>query len=116
VVIGSVRQSRIKSGYEHHVMLKYREKTQRFLKKRIFFAFCDFYIILHFDDFVMMRYIDFLNLLLIKNLKIDSSFFYHQIRSVFDDMLIMGRKRVETLRILVPRRKILPLCLSCPFP
>jgi hypothetical protein len=39
VVVGSGRQSHIKSGYEHHVMLKYREKTQRFLKKRIFFAF-----------------------------------------------------------------------------
>jgi hypothetical protein len=58
-------------------------ETKRFLRKLsdFFFKsssllfFYDFYTILYFNEFCRTHYFEFLNLVLIKNLKIHSSFF-----------------------------------------
>jgi hypothetical protein len=53
----------------------------------VIFFFHNFYTILHFDKFCRMRCLDFLNSVLTKNLKMDSSFFrifYFKIVQIFE--------------------------------
>jgi hypothetical protein len=52
-----------------------RKQNQAVFGNQVLFLFPGFYTILHFAGFCRMRYFDFFNSVLIKNLEMDYSFF-----------------------------------------